>query len=98
VRAAEPIVKQQCVQLRGRGVLTLPVGLRRKYGLRAGDVFWVADLGAGAFALLPKAARVADLGDKVADLLQADGVTVEDLMECLDQERERCYREHWVDD
>ena len=39
---------------------------------------------------------IADLGDKVADLLQADGVTVEDLLECLNQERERYYREHYV--
>jgi bifunctional DNA-binding transcriptional regulator/antitoxin component of YhaV-PrlF toxin-antitoxin module len=90
-------VTQPRVQLRDKGVFTLPIGLRRKYGLRTGDVFSVADLGEGAIVLLPRGSQVAALGDKVAELLQADGVKVEDLLEGLDEERERYYREHYVD-
>ena len=85
------------IQLRDRGVITLPMSLRRKYGLRAGDVFSVSDLGEGVLMITPNSSRVAALGDKVADILQAEGVSIEELLEGLDEERERYYREHYVD-
>ncbi len=90
-------MNEATIQLRDKGVITLPMSLRRKYGLRTGDVFSVSDLGEGAFMLTPKSSRVAALGDKVADILQAEGVTVEELLEGLDEERQRYYREHYVD-
>jgi bifunctional DNA-binding transcriptional regulator/antitoxin component of YhaV-PrlF toxin-antitoxin module len=84
------------IQLRDKGVITLPMNLRRKYGLHAGDVFSISDLGEGVFMITPKTSHVAALGDKVADLLQAEGVTVEEILEGLDEERERYYRDHYV--
>ncbi len=84
------------IQLRNKGVLTLPVSLRRKYGLRPGDVFEISDLGGGVFMLTPKTSRVAALGDKVAEILQGEGVSVEEIFESLDEERERYYREHYI--
>jgi bifunctional DNA-binding transcriptional regulator/antitoxin component of YhaV-PrlF toxin-antitoxin module len=89
-------VTEATIQLRDKGVITLPMSLRRKYGLRAGDVFTVSDLGEGVFMITPKSSRVAALGDKVADILQAEGVTVEEMLQGLDEERERYYREHYV--
>jgi bifunctional DNA-binding transcriptional regulator/antitoxin component of YhaV-PrlF toxin-antitoxin module len=85
------------IQLRDKGVITLPIGLRRKYSLRAGDVFSLVELGEGAFALTPQPSRVAALGDKVSELLQDAGVSVEDVLQTLDEERERYYSEHYVD-
>ncbi len=90
-------MSEATIQLRDKGVITLPMSLRRKYGLRTGDVFSVSDLGEGAFMITPKSSRVAALGDKVADILQAEGVSLEDLLEGLDEERERYYREHYAD-
>jgi len=89
-------MNEATIQLRDKGVITLPMSLRRKYSLRTGDVLSVSDLGEGVFMITPKSSRVAVLGDKVADILQAEGVSVEELLQGLDEERERYYREHYV--
>lgn len=89
-------MNEATIQLRDKGVITLPMSLRRKYSLRTGDVFSVKDLGDGVLMISPKSSRVAALGDKVADILRAEGVSVEELLEGLDEERERYYREHYV--
>ncbi len=89
-------MSEATIQLRDKGVITLPMSLRRKYSLRTGDVFSVSDLGEGAFIITPKSSRVAALGDKVADILQAEGVTVEQMLEALNEERERYYCEQYV--
>ena len=47
------------IQLRRKGVLTLPVSLRRKYDLDENDVFTLEDLGNGSFLLVPQASNVA---------------------------------------
>ena len=85
------------IQLRDKGVITLPISLRRKYSLRSGDVFSLVELGEGAFALTPQPSRVAALGDKVSEMLQDAGVSVEDVLQTLDEERERYYSEHYAD-
>lgn len=89
-------MNEATIQLRDKGVLTLPMSLRRKYSLRPGDVFAISDLGEGVFMLTPKTSRVAALGDKVADILQAEGVSIEEMLESLEEERERYYQEHYV--
>ena len=90
-------MNEATIQLRDKGVITLPINLRRKYGLRPGDVLAVSDLGEGAFIITTKSSRVAALGDQVADVLQDEGVTFEEILQGLDEERERYYREHYVD-
>jgi len=89
-------MNEATIQLRDKGVITLPMRLRRKYRLRAGDVFSISDLGDGVFMLTPESSLVAALGDQVADVLQAEGVTVEEMLQGLDEERERYYREHYI--
>ncbi len=84
------------VQLRDKGVLTLPVGLRRKYNLRPGDVFEIVELGDGAFTLSPRPSRLAASGDKVAEVLGQKGLSTDDLLQVLDEERERYYVEHYT--
>lgn len=89
-------MSEATIQMRDKGVITLPIALRRKYGLRAGDALSVKDLGEGVFVLTLKMSRVAALGDQVAEILQADGVALEDVLHVLDEERERYYCEHYV--
>ena len=36
------------------------------------------------------------MGDEVARLMAEEGVTLEEMMETLDQEREAYYQEHYV--
>jgi len=76
------------IQIRDKGTITLPVGLRRRYRLEPGDVYSLADLGDGVFLLTPGASRVADEGDRIARLMAQQGVTTEEILSALDQERQ----------
>lgn len=84
------------VQLRRKGILTLPVSLRRKYGLAENDVFTLEDLGNGSFLLIPQVSKVARLGDRVAKAMAEEEASLADMLEALDKERESYYREHYV--
>ena len=84
------------IQIRRKGVITLPAKLRRQYELEEGDVFTLVDLGDGSFLLTPQVSQVARLGDQIARLMEEEGVTVEEMLEALDQEREIYYREHYA--
>ena len=83
------------IQLRRKGVLTLPVSLRRKYDLDENDVFTLEDLGNGSFLLIPQISKVARLGDRVAEAMSEGDTSLEDMLETLDEERENYYREHY---
>ncbi len=67
--------------MRKKGVITVPVELRRKYGLAEGEIFTFVELGEGAFMLTPGSSELARLGDKAAELLREEGVSLEDLLE-----------------
>jgi len=84
------------LQIRGKGTLTLPVDLRRKYGLDEGAIITLIDLGDGSFLLTPVATQLDRLGDRIARVLEAEGVSVDDILAALDEERERYYREQYV--
>jgi bifunctional DNA-binding transcriptional regulator/antitoxin component of YhaV-PrlF toxin-antitoxin module len=83
------------IQLRRKGILTLPVSLRRKYDLDENDVFTLEDLGNGSFLLVPQVSKVAHRGDRVAEVMAEEKVSLEDMLEVLDEERENYYREHY---
>lgn len=86
------------IQLRGKGTLTLPVELRRKYGLQEGDALTLIDLGEGSFLLTPQLTQLDRLGDRVAQALADEGLTLEDILLTLREERERYYHERYVED
>ena len=86
------------IQIRKKGSLTLPSELREKYGLNEGDVFTLIDLGEGSFLLTPRLSQVNRLGDRVAEILKEEGVSQEELLNALDEERQRYYREHYAKD
>jgi len=89
-------MKTKIVQIRQKGVITVPVELRRKYGLSEGDIFTFVDLGEGAFILTPGSSEVARLGDQVAKNLREEGVSTEDLLRALEEEREEYYKEKYA--
>lgn len=86
------------IQVRKKGTFTLPMDLRTKYGVDEGDVFTLIDLGDGSFLLTPRISQVNRLGDRVAEILSSEGVSLEDLLSTLDDERERYYQERYVKD
>jgi bifunctional DNA-binding transcriptional regulator/antitoxin component of YhaV-PrlF toxin-antitoxin module len=80
------------VQVRQRGTLTLPAELREKYGIRAGDTFRLVDLN-GVFVLTPMVPMVPELAREIEQARLEAGLSVEELLSSLREERERYYRE-----
>ncbi len=88
----------ETVQIRQKGVLTIPAPLRRKYSLGEGDVYTLVDLGDGSFLLTPQVSQVNQYGDQIARLAQQEDVDVDELLTALAEERERYYSEQYVGD
>ena len=84
------------VQVRDRGVVTLPKPLRERYGLGTGDVLDVLDLD-GVFVLSPRASVVPELAAEIERLRVEAGYTTEELLASLRAERERTTRERYGD-
>ena len=57
------------VQIRKKGNLTLPRGIRQKYYLHEGDVLSIVDLGDGSFLLTPRVSQINRLGEQVTEIL-----------------------------
>ncbi len=84
------------LQIRGKGAVTLPIELRRKYGLDEGDIITLIDFGDGSFLLTPKVTKVDRLGDRVAQAMAKEGVSLDEILSALDEERERYYQERYA--
>ncbi|MDY0020723.1 MAG: AbrB/MazE/SpoVT family DNA-binding domain-containing protein, partial [Anaerolineae bacterium] len=76
------------VQMTDRGVITLPKKLREAYRLQGGATLSLHDLG-GVFVLTPHRAEIDALADQVATQWEADGQTLEGMLQTLREERER---------
>ncbi len=85
------------VQVRKRGVLTLPAGLREKYNVKEGDTFRLVDLD-GIFVLTPMVPLAPELAREIERLRLEAGLSTEELLDGLRQQRERYYRETYEDD
>ena len=76
------------LQVRQRGTVTLPMRLREKYQIEDGDVFTLIDLG-GAFLFAPGVSVVPRLVAQIEQIRKQEGLSVDDLIEGLDDEREQ---------
>jgi bifunctional DNA-binding transcriptional regulator/antitoxin component of YhaV-PrlF toxin-antitoxin module len=84
------------IQVRKKGNLTLPMDLRTKYGVGEGDIFTLIDMGDGSFLLTPRISQVKRLGDRVEEILNKEGVSLDDVVSTLDEEREQYYQERYA--
>jgi AbrB family looped-hinge helix DNA binding protein len=75
------------IKVAQRGVVTLPKSLREAYGLEAGDLLTVFDLG-GVFVLSPRQSEIDGLADRITKDLQEKGETLENMLQVLREERE----------
>lgn len=75
------------IQIRQRGALTLPASLRQKYGINEGDTFRLLDLD-GIFVLTPMVVMVPELAREIEKFRQEAGLTIEDLLSALREQRE----------
>ena len=82
------------VRVRQRGTLTLPANLRKKYGIRSGDTFHVVDLD-GVFVLTPLAPMVPQLAHEIEKMRLEAGLSIDELLAGLAEQRERIYVERF---
>lgn len=80
------------VQVRSRGVLTLPASLREKYNIQAGDSFQLVDLD-GLFVLTPMVSLVPELAREIERARLEAGLSTQELLTALREQRERYHRE-----
>jgi bifunctional DNA-binding transcriptional regulator/antitoxin component of YhaV-PrlF toxin-antitoxin module len=85
------------IQMRAKGSITLPAELRQRYALEDGDVFTLVDLGDGSFLLVPRISIVPKLVAEIEALREEAGLSVEDLLEGLPEERRKLYEERLRD-
>jgi len=83
------------VQVRQRGVLSLPVKLRAKYGIRPGDMLRIIDLD-GIFVLTPIVPMLPELAREIERARLEAGLTVDELLQGLRQQRQRYYQEKYA--
>ena len=76
------------IQVRQRGVMTLPADMREKYGIQDGDTFQFVDLD-GIFVLTPMAPIVPELAREIERLRIEAGFSIEELLASLREIRER---------
>jgi bifunctional DNA-binding transcriptional regulator/antitoxin component of YhaV-PrlF toxin-antitoxin module len=80
------------IQIRERGVLTLPADLREKYGIETGDIFRLVDLD-GVFVLTPMVPIVPELAREIEKLRIESGMSMDELLVGLREQRERYHTE-----
>jgi bifunctional DNA-binding transcriptional regulator/antitoxin component of YhaV-PrlF toxin-antitoxin module len=76
------------IQLRKRGVFTLPKALRDKYDLEAGDALQLVDVD-GVFVLTPMVPVVPKLAREIQRLREQEGISTDELLNHLQVTRSR---------
>jgi len=80
------------VQIRGRGTVTLPARIRERYDLADGDPLTLVDLD-GAILLSPKASVVDKLSAEIEYLMTGSGLSLDELLGGLREQRARYHAE-----
>ena len=68
------------MRVQEKGQVTLPAQVRRRYGIRQGDLVGVTETPEGIL-ITPKAVIAARALDEIGAALTAQGITLEDLIE-----------------
>ena len=76
------------IQVRERGVITLPSELREKYKIETGQIFRLVDLD-GIFVFVPMVPIVPELANEIERLRLEAGLSMEDLLVSLREQREK---------
>jgi len=76
------------VQIRQRGTLTLPAELRERRGIKEGDTYYLVDLD-GVLVLTPMVPLVPELAREIERLRIEAGLSTEELLAGLREERGR---------
>ena len=75
------------VKIRRKGTITIPAKLRKDYKLEEGQTLTIIDLGKGTILLTPKVSQVDKLANQIAEKFKDEGITLEDLLQALNELR-----------
>ena len=75
------------VKIRRKGTITIPAKLRKEYKLEEDQTLTVIDLGKGTILLTPKVSQVDKLANQIAEKFKNEGITLEDLLQALNELR-----------
>lgn len=75
------------VKIRRKGTITIPAKLRKEYKLEEGQTLTVIDLGEGTILLTPKVFLADKLANQIAEKFKDEGITLEDLLQALNELR-----------
>ena len=82
------------VEVRERGVITLPAAIRRRHGVDAGDAYRLIDLD-GTLILTPLAPALPEIVAAMERHLAEADASLPDLLAGLAEERRRIFEEEW---
>ena len=82
------------IQVRHRGIITLPSELREKYGIENGDIFRLVDLD-GIFVLTPMTPMVPELAREIEKARLESGLSMEELLQGIREQREIYFQEKY---
>jgi len=80
------------VRVRKHGQFTIPAEIRRQMGIEEGDAFSLIQLGDTLIATR-KALVAPQIAGAIEALMDEEGVTLADLLDGLEKQREACVRE-----
>jgi bifunctional DNA-binding transcriptional regulator/antitoxin component of YhaV-PrlF toxin-antitoxin module len=82
------------IQVRERGVVTLPSELRQKYNIENGNIFKLVDLD-GIFVFVPMTPIAPELAREIERLRLEAGISMEELLQGLRTQREKYNQENY---
>jgi bifunctional DNA-binding transcriptional regulator/antitoxin component of YhaV-PrlF toxin-antitoxin module len=82
------------LQVRKRGVLTLPSDLREKYAIQEGDTYRLVDMD-GIFVLTPMVPMVPELAQEIERTRLEAGLSMDELLQGLREQRKRYNQEKY---
>ena len=80
------------IQVRKRGAITLPADLRKKHGIKSGDVYHLVDRD-GFIVLTPDAPMGPELTRQIEPARLEAGLSIEELLVGLREQRARYMRD-----
>ncbi|TEU13543.1 MAG: hypothetical protein E3J21_18285 [Anaerolineales bacterium] len=92
--ATDVTTKPYIVRLRERGQITLPAQLREELGVDVGDFFTIVKVDSYV-VMTPKRLMVSEVTSQLEQLLAEKGLTLDDLLRGLEDERARLFEEQY---
>ncbi|MDX2139870.1 MAG: hypothetical protein SF123_17425 [Chloroflexota bacterium] len=82
------------IQLDADGKLALPAELRAALGMSEGDIVTLVTSGQ-TVSLVPTRLIVPEVAERITQIMKEEGVTLDDLLTDLDEQKELLFRERY---